>query len=277
MNVTEIIEGELASDIYGNFMVLYDEGTDIEELKQQFSDDRETFSSNVFDYEICITVYALAFWEVGALTEEMLNEVKAVIEQKASINYFANEFGKEAGNKRAEALDEFFKNISKKNAKIKKRKRRKTKANLFEVGDVLSFQYPDKTYGVAFVADIYKVSGFSMYSICRTRYISKEEPTMSDFSEHATFVAGLVPSTDNIMVLLAWVNYMEHNDLIKFASSFNKIGKVHFQLRTGQTLISVDYEKFCDNTTLESEIAYTKKIGMDVGEYRVNEYIKIIE
>ena len=272
----KIIEGDLAYDIYGHFMDMYHKGTDIQTLKERFTDYKEDCSFDKFDYEICVTAYALAFWEIGELTEEMLNEVKTVIAEKATVTYWTNHMGERAGNERQKELDKLLKKISLSNPKPKKREKYIEQIDLFNQGDVLSFQYPDKTYGVAFVAFIDKSTRFHGYSLCRTTYKSELQPTISDFVQNATFYAGEVPSS-NGMALLAWCNELEHRDFSKFASSFSKIGRIQFQLETGQSIITTDFQVFCDNSRLESEISYTKKIGMQVEEYPISKFIKIIE
>ena len=150
----KIIEGDLAYDIYGHFMEMYHQGTEIQTLKEQFTDYKKGCSFDKFDYEICVTAYALAFWEIGELTEEMLNEVKTVIAEKATVTYWTNHIGEKAGNERQKELDKLLKKISLPNPKPKKRKKYIEQIDLFNQGDVLSFQYPDKTYGVAFVVSI---------------------------------------------------------------------------------------------------------------------------
>ncbi len=273
----KIIEGDLAYDLYAHFMDMYNKGANTEKLQKQFLSDKESCSFNKFDYEICLTVYALAFWEIGELTEEMLNEVKTVVEEKATVNYWTNEFGKEVGDERQEELDKFLEKISTPNSEPKKRKKYKI-VNLFKVGDVLSFQYPDNTYGAAFVVEIEKLSGLCSYSICRTKYKSEQQPTMENFVQNTTFYAGKVPTmgTNGKMthILLAWINSIEHKDLEKFAFCFSKIGNIKFQLQSGQSLTTSDYQDFCDNSQLESQISYTKKVGGSVEEYPVREYIK---
>ncbi len=274
----KIIEGDLAYDLYAHFTEMYNLGAGIEQLQEQFAHDKKECSFDKFDYEICVTVYALAFWEIGALTQDMLNEVKAVIAEKSTVSRWS-EVDEEAGIERQEELDKFIEKISTPNPKPQKRKRYKKVETLFKKGDVLSFQYPDKTYGAAFVVDIDKMGGFCFYSICRTKYVSRQVPTMEDFIQKATFIASKVPSgisnTEDGMVLLIWVNYIDHEDLVTFVSCFDKIGSIDFQLEFGQTLITKDYQGFCDNSHLEGSIDYTvNKVGQHAGEYPVKEYIR---
>lgn len=273
----KIIEGDLAYDLYAHFTEMYNSGAGIEELQEQFVQDKKECSFDKFDYEICVTVYAWAFWEIGALTKEMLDEAKAVMEEKSTVNRWS-EVDEEAGRERQEELDNFIEKINTPNPKPKKRKRRKKIETLFKKGDVLSFQYPDKRFGAAFVVDVDKMHGFCFYSICRTKYVSEQAPIMDDFIQKATFIAGKVPSgisdSEDGMALLTWVNYINHEKLVNFASCFQKIGDIDFRLESGQTLQTSDYQDFCDNSHLKSTMDYSNKVGAHVGDYLVKNYIK---
>lgn len=276
----KIVEGDLAYDLYIRFMDMYNEEADIEGLQKQFESDKIACSYNKFDYEICITVYALAFWEIGKLTSEMLNEAKTVIAEKATVNYWTKEFGKEVGEERQKELDKLLEKISKPNPKPKRRKKKKT-VNLFEVGDVLSFQYPDRMYGIAFVVDIQKCMGFCTYSICRVKYKSEQQPTIDDLIQKGTFIAEEITTggTDGEITnkLYAWVNEVEHSQLKSYVSQFNKIGRIVFRLGAGQSSITVDYEKFCSEEDLSYDITYHTSLGHHVGEYPISEYIEKVE
>lgn len=273
----KIIEGDLAYDLYAHFTEVYNSGAGIEELQEQFAQDKKECSFHKFDYEICVTVYVWAFWEIGALTKEMLDEVKAVVEEKSTVNRWS-EVDEEAGRERQEELDNFIEKINTPNPKPKKRERRKKIETLFKKGDVLSFQYPDKRYGAAFVVDVDKMHGFCFYSICCTKYVSEQAPIMDDFIQKATFIAGKVPSgisdSEDGMALLTWVNLVDHENLVNFASCFQKIGDIDFWLESGQTLHTNNYQDFCNNSHLKSIMDYSNKVGAHVGEYLVKDYIK---
>jgi hypothetical protein len=117
----KIIDGDTAHDLYITFMDGYNNGAEIDELKQYYEHDKKSCSYEVTEYEICVTAYALAFWEIGELTAEMLAEVKAVVERKAGVEDRAEQCGAAAGKARQRELDKLLTKISIPKARPKKR------------------------------------------------------------------------------------------------------------------------------------------------------------
>lgn len=276
----KIIDGDLANDLYAHFMIMYDEGSDIETLIQQFEDDKEDCSSDKFSYEICITVYALVFWEIGELTPRILKEVEKVIAEKNSVKIWTDSVGEKAGKERQKELDKLLKKISNPNLKPRKRKRSKKTVRLFETGDVLMFQYPGKMYGVAFVADIDEMYGFCFYSLCRINYKSDKQPEMKNINEiieNATIYADEIPTVDEegkeITRTSAYYDYIAHKDLTEFSSSFNKIGSIPFEIKLGQSLLTKDFQSFCDTIHAENSISFSLSRGMKSREYSFKDVI----
>jgi hypothetical protein len=59
-----------------------------------------------------------------------------------------------------------------------------TFGRLFNKGDVLSFQYSDKTYGLTIVTDIYSFPEYKNdYGFYITRYRNEKEPTVNDINK----------------------------------------------------------------------------------------------
>ena len=65
----------------------------------------------------------MAFWEIGELTDEILNEVKRVIELKAGVNLWTKDVDEKEGKKRQKVLDRFLEKISAPNKKVRNRKK----------------------------------------------------------------------------------------------------------------------------------------------------------
>ena len=128
----KIIDGDLAFDIYGIFFEMYNKGESVEALISKYEEDKNSLiDSEVFaeDYEILITVYALSFWEIGALTADMLKEVEEVIAKQASVKDWTEQIGEHAGKARQRELDKFLKKISV--PKKRPKPREKEKKRLF--------------------------------------------------------------------------------------------------------------------------------------------------
>ena len=110
----KIIDGDTANGIYYTFMKKYDEGSSIDELKQQYeSEKQQYFFYPKSEYEIFITVYAFAFWEIGELTNDLLKEVETVIKEGAGVKDWIEEVGESAGKARQKELDKLLSKISK--------------------------------------------------------------------------------------------------------------------------------------------------------------------
>lgn len=110
----KIIDGDTAFDIYSTFFEMYNKGASVEALVNKYTEDKCAYAdeSPAEDYEICITAYALAFWEIGALTVDMLKEVEAVIAKQAAIKDWTEQIGSHAGKARQRELDKFLRKIS---------------------------------------------------------------------------------------------------------------------------------------------------------------------
>ena len=63
----------------------------------------------------------MAFWEIGELTDEILNEVKRVIELKAGVNLWTKDVDEKEGKERQKVLDRYLKIISESNSKVRNR------------------------------------------------------------------------------------------------------------------------------------------------------------
>jgi hypothetical protein len=120
----KIIDGDLAFDTYSTFFEMYNKGASIETLIGKYEEDKCAYAHELLaeDYEICITAYALAFWEIGALTADMFKEVEAVIAKQATVKDWAEQIGAHAGKARQRELDKFLEKISAPRARPKARK-----------------------------------------------------------------------------------------------------------------------------------------------------------
>lgn len=67
-------------------MELYDNGASAEIIKKEIPFIKKIMEMKRILSRNFVTAYALAFWEIGELTDEILNEVKRVIELKAGVN-----------------------------------------------------------------------------------------------------------------------------------------------------------------------------------------------
>ena len=118
----KIIDGDLVHDTYEYIMELYDNGASAEIIKKEIPFIKKIMEMNGFYHTKFFTAYALAFWEIGELTDEILNEVKRVIELKAGVNLWTKDVDEKEGKKRQKSLTDFRKNICTKQKKLEMKK-----------------------------------------------------------------------------------------------------------------------------------------------------------
>lgn len=194
----KIIDGDLAHDTYEHIMELYDSGANAEMIQKEIPFIKDDYGINSdFYHEIFVTAYALAFWEIGEITNEILIEVKRVIDIKAGVKLWTNEYDKKDGEKRQKVLDRFLKKISKQNQKIRKRKKYRVIKNLyFEPNDVLTFKLSDFNYCAVICTNITQQKSETTYDLAITTYKSKQKPTVENLFEE--FIVGHLMNYHNV-------------------------------------------------------------------------------
>jgi hypothetical protein len=138
----KIIDGDLAHDTYWGIMDLYDSGTDLELIKKEYPLERSYYDE--FNQEIYITAYALAFWEIGALTDKIIEQVRFAIDKAAGVKGWTEECGIETGKARQKELNKLWSKISTPKTKVRKQKKYRTITRFhYNQGDVLTFKGSD--------------------------------------------------------------------------------------------------------------------------------------
>ncbi|TDO70418.1 hypothetical protein EV143_11138 [Flavobacterium chryseum] len=244
----KIIDGDLARDTYEQIMDLYDSDASIETIRKELPFLKDDYGDNSdFYHEIFVTSYALAFWEIGEITEEILAEVKQVIELKAGVKIWTEECDANEGKKRQKELDKLLKKISEPNLKVRKRKKYRIIKNLyFEPDDLLAFQLSDKNYYAVICAKVTQQRGQCTYDLVATTYKGKNKPTVEDLK--SCFIAGRKigsgydwkttllhqPNVDEIWEYMNQDNFLfglsyrlvTHRDIISFKDKFEIVGKI---------------------------------------------------
>lgn len=244
----KIIDGDLARDTYDQIMDLYDSDANIETIKKEVPFVKDDYGIDTdFYHEIFVTAYALAFWEIGELTDAILIEVKRVIDLKAGVKVWTEECDENEGKKRQKELDKFLKKISEPNPKIRKRKKYKLIKNFyFQPDDVLAFQLSDQNYYAVICAKVTQQRGQCTYDLVATTYKGKTKPTIDDLKN--CFIAGhkigsgsdlkttllQQPNVDEIWRYAKQDNFMfglsyhlvTHRNIISFKDKFEVVGKL---------------------------------------------------
>ncbi len=256
----KIIDGDTAHDTYWGIIDLYDNGATVETIRAQIPFPQPDFY-DAFDYEIYATAYALAFWEIGFITGDIIAEVKRVIENAASVRVWTEEFNEKEGKARQRELDKLWSKINMPNKKIRKRKKyKKIEAFIFNVNDVLTFQLSDNNYYATVILGIIQHRGSCNYHFGKIMFRDPKQPTMEDIVK-GKIIGHKIPSglgmdivkmlsigfeeiqkqggldailkkeaerTGSYRIGLS-MTAIEHKDLINISGKFKRIGSIHLK------------------------------------------------
>jgi len=244
----KIIDGDLARDTYNQIMDLYDSDSSVETIKKEIPFIKDDYGLDTdFYHEIFVTTYALAFWEIGELTDEIFEEVKKAIDLKAGVKVWTEECDENEGKKRQKELDKLLKKISNTNQKIRKRKKYRIIKNFyFRPDDVLTFKLSDNNYYAVICVKITQQRGQCTYDLVATTYKGKNKPTIDNLK--VCFIAGRKigsgydtkttlshqPNVDEIWRYVKQDNFIfglpyhlvTHRDIISFKDKFEVVGKL---------------------------------------------------
>lgn len=267
----KIIDGDIAHDTYWSIMDLYDSEADFATIQQEIPFVRHYYGiDDDFHHEVFVTSYALAFWEIGAMNDEIMQEVRSVIEKGACVKDWAKVDPK-AGKARQRELDKLWNKISQLNPKVRKRKRYRLITNLyFQPDDLLAFKLKDNSYRAAICARVDQYRGNCNYVFVPTNYKGVNKPSTDNLRSGQ--IAGtkigsgydiegtiqrqlgveelwkLFPGESNFFFGLVQL-LVPHKDVVKFKSQFEKIGTLKIKesfKQSGSFSYASEFERFED-------------------------------
>jgi hypothetical protein len=266
----KIIDGDLAHDTYWEIMDLYDSNVDIATIKKEIPFVRSDYGTEEdFYHEIFVTSYALAFWEIGELTDDILQEVQSVIKVGAGVKTWTEQADAQEGKARQKELDRLLKKISQPIKKIRARKKyRKIKNFHFQVDELLAFKLKDNFYRAIICSSIQQYHGECNYMLTPTTYKGKAKPTVDDIFNYdisgITIGAGydretiielqprvetlwpLFPSGGEFFFGLVQEG-VEHKSFLTFKDKFERVGKLKIKdsfKKPGATGGSGSFDRF---------------------------------
>lgn len=267
-------------------MGLYDAGFTIEEIKEQIENkyriDNPEDDDELEDYEMFITTYSLALWEIGHLDTDNLKELSASIEKASTVKMWQEE-SSILGKQRQNELQRLLKKVANPKQNPRKRKKYKLVTNfIFSENDAVIFQAKDKKYRASIITKIKQYRGNCSYDFIVLDVVelgvpildtllssnilvheigsgySKEEtirqqPNIDDLWENAT---------DKYFLGLIYTG-IEHKDLLRFKNQFTKIGQLTIKKQFksfGSIGYDSDYDKFVEKNFGDIE-EYIKNFG----------------
>lgn len=248
----KIIDGDLAHDTYWGIMDLYDSNVDLATIKRGFPFIRTEYGiDDDFYHEIFVTSYALAFWEIGAVTDEILSEVQSVINIGAGVKVWTLQTGAKEGKARQRELDKLWKKINQPNLKIRARKKYRKISNFhFLENDLLTFQISDNSYRTVLCTAIQQYRGECTYWMTPIDYANNIKPTIDSIFEHSIlgFTIECSYSSEELIkehpgIENLWPLYpaegtflygyaqigIDHKDFILFKNKMKKIGTLRIK------------------------------------------------
>lgn len=192
---TKIIDGDYANDIYNEFMDLYDEGESVDKIKEKI--EKNAFKDDLVEYEIFITTYAFALWEIGFLTEDIIADVIKTSNKGEGVKMWREESGEKDALSRQKELDKLIKKISKPKLNIRKRKKyKKVEKFLLSKGDVVLLKNNKGVYYVSIMVNILQHKGKCYYYFVPTTYRSKDIPNRDLLLQESIICTSVGTSVD---------------------------------------------------------------------------------
>lgn len=172
-----IFGNDTSLDIKDEFFERYNQGEEPEDIKKDLLldiDDEDRFN----------VMFALAqcMWEVGQLDESFLSDIEKVIESKEDLAVL-EELGADKSfiKQRTAHLEKFFKKISIKKEKPKKRVAPPIPVeSKYRNGAVMAFQYEDGRYGALIAVDSKFYDKETYYSYIQTDIKMSRKPSIDD-------------------------------------------------------------------------------------------------
>ena len=245
---TKIIDSDCAFDVYNPIMEMYHFGESIENIRAK-TDKFITNFDDALSQEIATTVYALAMWEIGGMTEKQLESIKNIASNGASDIW--NDIAPNAQKSRQKNLDRLVSKLGQPNLKIKKRKDYKTATEfIFLPEEVFLIQFADKTFGAVILISTFQEGRTLYYAFAelvldKLTLDTKEKPTLEDVIWFSKVRARINLGFDSIKTV-------SHKKLLTFKDKFEKIGSIKIKQNVKMLgSMSGDvytFDEFCDHS-----------------------------
>ncbi len=221
---TGILESDFAHDVYNEILDLYDAGSDFQEIREQISTYEDSLD-DALDLEIYLTAQAKAYWEIGLLPPDLLEQVQKLIESEKSLQMWRQIGGEEDYAVRRRVLHRFLKQIMTPRKKPRPRKKyAKIEKKLFQIGDCLLLRDGEDIHkGV--VCQINEYRGHCDYAILVLE--RSTAPNLASFLK-ANFVGRRIPSTfhEKGFIYCPAVLWPEHKMILREGVAFEVIGRI---------------------------------------------------
>lgn len=181
---TAISSNDSYKDVYSEFMDLYNDGLEVQEITEIIIKRNSEIINDPEDGPNFWFAMAMAQWQCKGLDNNIFNKVKQIVENDEDIKIW-HELGasRKDIDKRRGVLKAFIEKISTENPKAKRRKKKILRDSIFQKGDCLVFKLHSGNYGGAFVLASENQTEYGLNLIATTTIDQKEIPTVEDFKK----------------------------------------------------------------------------------------------
>ncbi len=179
---TAISSNDTYKDVYSEFMDLYNDGLEVQEITDIIVKRNSEIIDDPEDGHNFWFAIAMAQWQCKALDNNVFNKVIQIVENDDDIkSWHVLGASRKDIDKRKGVLKAFIEKLSTETPKVKRRKKKILRDSIFLKGDCLVFKLHSGNYGGAFVLASEKQTEYGMNLIATTTLDQKEIPTVEDF------------------------------------------------------------------------------------------------
>lgn len=254
-----IMDNDTSSDIYEDFMDMYNEGKSPDEISKSLIQENEELIDNPDDSNNFWFALALAQWETKSLNPKVFNIVKQIIESENDLAVWKELEADETDlKKRKVILLKFLEKLQSDRQNAKRRVKAKPVVGhfVFPKGTCLSFKLDNGNYGGAIVLETledYKYGGQNF--IATTRLNQTNKPTSADIENSEVLITNFFETSDprGEVIWYPSDSYKEYEGLYE-VTGYLKIKKKYTYGGVGtRTTAGWDYIKYNVDRQLDFE------------------------
>lgn len=219
----KIVDGDLAHDLYSEFMSLFDEKYSIAEIILSMSKWESSLVDDI-EREIYLSVMGLALWEIGESPEGFVDRLAVLLESGTSRDLWKDIDPLLAADRESE-LKKYLRKIRTPRKTPRSRKNYKVIRNrVFQVGDCVGLRIEDKQFLLCLLATTFQNRNDFNYGFAFFEGIHSSVPDKID-PKKAFIFGHKVPSTLEARGYYVGLDltYVEHSDLLKIRDQFKLI------------------------------------------------------
>lgn len=216
-----VVDSDLGHDVYNKVLDLYDAGVSVDDIRVRICGFEESLLDDL-DVEIYLAASAKAFWEIGALDDQLTRRLSELVHSGTSRILWEEIGDDQLAKDRQATLGRLLRQLARPRSKPRPRKRYSTiTKRLFEVGDCLELSTDCVTYrGV--VCKLIESRGRLEYAIL----VMSRETVSSTASFASGSYFGHLVSTPNGNLPGPHVIRAEHRMIVRSGNPFVIVGHV---------------------------------------------------